>query len=607
MADPRDASLPSIVEASYVAAADRARRAVAAAFDLEEMLTSVLASTAQRRYRVVWRIRLDEGAALPVKHLLLAMPWTFPDELPDVYLPEEVTRAGARIPHLDEQHQLCTFDDTTAWPNEERAGEAVCAVIERAIHLLRDGISGANADDYADEFEAYWLDGALKPVTALSIVRPEGPHRRIVSVRLSSPLGPHTLVFAEEEQAALVFLDGIGRVPPKPKVKATLYLHLNGLGGPPNIVTNSDVLRRIGSDPSAREALLKFLGDEERPSTVLFSIPARTERVFGAWIHPRFGTDVFRGKGSRRVMDQAPGFRPGHLPPEVELTSTFASLRLDRVIVQRADEVRLATRTAGAVEEKKRSFGVIGCGSVGGFVADTIRHVHPSRIRLVDPQHLEVHNVPRHYCDLTAVGENKARAVRAALRRFDPHLDVRIDDRDVLEILRVEPDALTPADYTFVAVASMPVERRLNVLSRQLALGTVAYLWIEPHAVAGHAVVVPPSARGCFECLLDPDLSIAVRVLQHPEQFERADAGCRGSFLPYSGLDAQAFARTITRGVLEYGDTDIGSVVTWIGDIDRARREGWAIHDDWSKATPFSLSRRPIQARADCPVCGQTP
>jgi len=600
MADPPKVVAESVAEAVYAEAAARARREVAAAFDLGEVPVSVLPATAQRRHRAVWRIGLEDRS-LPVPHLLVAVPWTFPDELPDVYLPENVTYQGMRIPHLDEHRQLCTFDDAAAWPNAERAGEAVCAVIQRAEQLLRDGVSGANVGDYADEFEAYWLDGALKPETAFSIVRPDGPHRRVVSVRLSTPIGLHTRIFAEDEPAALAFLDGIGRKPTKPDPHPSLYLHLDELRIP-NLATNADVYRLVSADEAARKALLDFLGDAARPSTVLFSTPVRAERVFGAWIHPRFGTDVYRGKRSRREMDQAPGFRPGRLPPEVELTRSFASLRVDRVIVHRADDARLNSRTAGAVQERIGAVNIIGCGSLGGFIADTVRYARPSLLRLVDPEHLEVHNVPRHYCDLTAVGRNKADAVGAALRRFDPALQVRAVESDVLEILRSAPATLAPAAYTFVAVASVPAERRLNAVSRHLQVGTVVYAWVEPHAVAGHAVIIPPSAQGCFECLLDSNFRLAIRVLANGHQFERADAGCRGAYLPYSGADAQTFARTITRAALECAES-ASCVFTWVGDIDRARREGWEIDPDWTNAAPFTLHKRPITVRPDCPVC----
>ncbi len=559
MADQHKAA--SILEAAYVAATDRARRTVAAAFDLEELPVGVLPIDAQNRHRVVWRVRIDEPT-LPLPCLLLAIPWTFPDELPNVYLPEGITREGARIPHLDGRGQLCTFDDTAAYPNAELAGEAVCKVIQRAVQLVREGVSGSNAGDYTDEFESYWLDSAPKAGSALSDVRPDGPHRRVVSVRLSEPLGPYTWLFAETTDAALEFLEAIGRAPQKPEMTPALYLHLDDFGGTPNLVTNVDVYRRVSGSPSARDALLAFLADTKRPTTVLFSIPVRSERIFAAWVHPQYWTDVHRAKKTSRVMDQVPGFRVGHLPAEVELTSACAGRVVNRINVRRADDARLTLRTAGYAAEAAGGITIIGCGSVGGFIADTVRYARPSLIRLVDPQDLDVHNVPRHFCDMTSVGMNKAHAVRSTLRRYDPHLIVEAYDRDILDILRLTVSALTPAEQTFVAVANVAIERRVNALSRQLDLGVVIYVWIEPNAIAGHAIVVPPLARGCFECLLDSNRRTTISVLQNPEQFERTDNGCRGTYLPYSGLDVQAFARTITRAVLARARATESTVVT---------------------------------------------
>jgi hypothetical protein len=600
----RDAALSTAVDTAYVAATDRARRTVAAAYDLVELPASVLRPEAASRYRVVWQVSLEDET-LPVAHLLIAVPWTFADELPDVYVPETVTRDGARIPHLDRFGQLCTFDDSGAFPNPDQPGEAVCAVIERAVQLLREGVAGTNIGDYADEFEAYWRDGAARPLAAIADVAATGPHRRIVVLPFVSPLGLYTRLFAESDAAAIAFAEAIGRAPEKPAPEPALYLHLDAITGAPNFTTNADAYRLVGRTAGAREALLAFLRDVPRPSRVLFSLPIANDRVFGAWVHPRYGTDINRGKHSHRVMGQVRGFRPGHLTPQVELTSVCAGLVVDRVVVRRADAARLALRTAGAtvVSTDSPSVNVIGCGSLGGFVADTVRQIVPARLRLADPEDMEVHNVPRHLCDLTAVGTNKAHAVRTAIRRSDPHVEIEAYDKDVLELLRATPQALTGATHTFVATAAIAVERRLNALARELDLGTVVYLWIEPHAIAGHAVVVPGAGRGCFECLLDAQLHMNVWVLADPEQYERADAGCRGAYVPYSGLDAQMFARTITRTALAVSG-DRPRVLTWVGDIDRARREGWKLSDGWVDAAAFTMHDVPLVPRTGCATCG---
>jgi hypothetical protein len=213
-----------------------------------------------------------------------------------------------------------------------------------------------------------------------------------------------------------------------------------------------------------------------------------------------------------------------------------------------------------------------------------------------------MHNVPRHLCDLTFVGTNKALAVRNALRRFDPHLNITWSEENVLDIVRREPTTLMNVDYTFVAVASMPAERRLNARARELSLGTAVYVWIEPHAVAGHAIIVPPNAGSCFECLLDTRARLTIHVLDDPSTFLQQDYGCRGAFAPYGGGDAQRFARAIANECLgrEY---DTAEVITWIGDIDDARANGFSINPEFDDAKPYAIQSREVPRRNDCRVC----
>jgi hypothetical protein len=597
MAAPHDTS-----EADYIDAVAAARRMVAGVYDLTDVGVRVLAGRIQRRYRAVWRINI-KGEGLPVQHLFVALPFTFADELPDVYLPEAIVRDGARIPHLDESLQLCTFDDGNAWPNPNEPGEAVIHVIRRAIQIIRDGTAHENGGEYAREFEAYWGDAAKGIEFAVSLLRLEPPHRTVVSMALSHPLGGYRRVLAETEDAAAAFAEAVDRLPQKPVYTKALYLHLDDLGGPPNLVTNADVLRRLPRLAGAEERVLSFLAANDRPSTVVFSIPVNDTRIGAAWVHRQYATEGHRAGKRWRVKGQARGFRPGHLPVETELSSRFGGVPVDHVLLRRADDARMGARTSGG-DRGMGAINVIGCGSLGGFIADTVRHRRPAQLRLVDPDILEIHNVPRHVCDLTHVGSNKAAAVRTVLRRFDPHLDVTSSDENVLEILRRDPSTLAGVDYTFVAVAHAPVERRMNRLARSVALGTVVYLWIEPHAVAGHAVIVPPNAPACFECLLDERARPAIQVLADPSSFLREDYGCRGTYTPYAGGDAQRFARAIADEALR-GHPETAKIVTWVGDIEAARRNGLQLDPGFSDAAPYTLRVSDAPRRGDCPVCSR--
>lgn len=594
--------LENQVDRLYAEATDVARRTVAAApgCELYDVGTHALPATASReRYRAAWRVVLSP--ADPVGSLLIAVPWTFPDELPDVFVEDDIEYAGARIPHLDQNRQLCTYDDALRFPNPSQPGEAVLAVIERARETIRDGLAGTNRAEYWDEFDAYWSDGAKNIDRAFSIVAPSGPHRRIVIVPVSPEIGMHRRLFAEDDRQAKDFLSAIDRVPQNLKSAPALYLHLEALPTI-NIRTNVDAVRALAG--GAQQVLFEYLDDVKRPSPVLFSLPIGAQRIFGAWRHEEFGFDVYRGKNSRRVRGEIRGFRKGRLRAEEELTAACAGERLGRYLVRRVDPERLAARTRGDVRKAIGPTNIVGCGSVGGIVARTIASDRPEFLRLIDNEVLEVQNVPRHVCDLTAVGTNKAEAVRALVRRSAPSLAVEAHPTDILDMLRVNPGQLSPADRTIVAVASVAVERRMNAFSRNHDIGELVFVWIEPHAVAGHAVIIPRGAVGCFECLLSDDFTLKRSVLTNITAFNLRDSGCGASFVPYAGIDLDLFSVAITREVLRDPSSDRGSVVTWIGDLTAARHNGWGIRTEWNSAADYSIHRTTIDANPSCPVCG---
>ena len=597
MGDPHSEAL----EKAYAIAADHARRTVAAMYDLYRVGSAVLPDGVNRdRFRDVWRLEFHGGT--PVPHLFVAIPWVFPDELPHIYAPYDLAFEGARIPHLDRFQHVCTFNISSRFPNPDRPGEAVLATISRALEIMNQGLTGQNKTEYMDEFDAYWGDVSRPPIAALAILRMEGVHRKIRQVLISPPLAGFSLLITDDDTTAHSFLDAIGRARGTPA--PALFLQLDSTVDVRGILHNSDVARCLPSEP--KKALFAFLKEDHRPSLVLFSIPIKTSYVFGGWMHRPYSTIIYRGERSRRHQGQAAGFLPGHLSPEVELTLKFATQPVDRVVVTRADPSRLDLRTSGEERDLSGEINVIGCGSVGGFIARALAYARPSTLRLVDNELLEVHNVPRHVCDLTSVGQNKAEAVGGLLRRSDPSLQIEPYPQDVLEILRTSATRLVPAKLTVVSLAKIAPERTINEVARGTDLGVAAYVWIEPHAIAGHAVIVPPKGRGCFECLVQPDGELGVGVLRNRDSFTLNDAGCRGSYIPYGGLDLEIFSTTIARHVLRALSLSACTQVTWIGDIEKARRNSWLLEPAWASAQNYSTHQKAIEPRSDCRVCADS-
>ncbi len=85
--------------------------------------------------------------------------------------------------------------------------------------------------------------------------------------------------------------------------------------------------------------------------------------------------------------------------------------------------VQFTARNRGLIDEQEQQrlrrtpILVAGCGSIGGAV--------------VEPDRYELHNLNRQSAELADVGRNKARVPAERVRRINPHVDARVDERGV--------------------------------------------------------------------------------------------------------------------------------------------------------------------------------
>lgn len=283
--------------------------------------------------------------------------------------------------------------------------------------------------------------------------------------------------------------------------------------------------------------------------------------------------------------------------------------KLVRASVARVDKVRLFERTIGDISLAfEDPVNMIGCGSLGSLTAACLAQSGTAdNFRFVDPQTLTPENVQRHYCGMADIEKLKVDATKSKLSAHFPHVSCETHAKDVLELVRTSPLALTPSSLTLVTVADIAIERRINQLFRNtstFAQGPLCFLWVEPHLIAGHAVFMTAHTPGCFECNFNHELHFKHRVLSNAERFVRREAGCQTTFMPYSGLDANQFVASVTRFLIESIHADESRVFSWIGDIEYARRNGFALEEQWESAQPFSAHVSVLQPNSACAVCG---
>jgi len=601
----------SYLESYYADATNRARRFVASRYALEECSPSSPDHPGREQdWREVWSVRVSvsEGP----QDLILAIPHTFPDELPKTYLPAHTVEAIKQIPHLDARRFLCTFDEVTAKPNADDPGMVALAVLGRAVRVFSEGLSGDNRSDYSEELQAYW---ALDSDTlSLSLSGPDMVVTGVVMLHLQPSWRGYSYMFAPTEDAGKEWLRGVGCAS-KVEAQKIPFLHLQTLGDPPMPSTNVDIYRllRRQDDDSCLKRLLAHLQRSQRPSAVLFSAPAAGGgRMLGAWWHPKVVHQVYRGPDhNRRHQHVVPGFRAGSnsMAAAAELSVRHQKEKIVRSVVERVDRARLFERTTGAPRPAiEHPVNMVGCGSIGSITASALAQSGAvDRLRTVDPEKLEPGNVQRHYCGMSAIGEYKAEATAQKLRAHLPHAECEPHTRDVLDVLRTSPAVFTPTSLTVVTVGDIAVERRLNRLYKDgfaFSDAPLCFMWVEPHLFAGHALFLRHNRAGCFECAFDENFHFNRRVLANPSSFSRREAGCQSTFVPYSGVDAVQFVAAATRFLINSLETSENRIFSWIGDIEKARRSGAGLEPEWEHASPFSAYTAALTPNRACPVCG---
>ncbi len=109
---------------------------------------------------------------------------------------------------------------------------------------------------------------------------------------------------------------------------------------------------------------------------------------------------------------------------------------------------------------------------------------------------------------------------------------------------------------------------------------------------------------GCFECAFDHGFHFNHRVLRDPDQFAKREAGCQSTFIPYSGLDTAQFVAAATRFLIESMRFSENRILSWIGDIDYARKNGFELEERWRSAQPFSSNVSVLVPNKSCSFRG---
>ena len=142
---------------------------------------------------------------------------------------------------------------------------------------------------------------------------------------------------------------------------------------------------------------------------------------------------------------------------------------------------------------------VIGLGSGGSVVATQLARCGVGRLRLVDFDRLEVHNIARHVCGLRDIGRSKTRAVRDLLVDISPLVQVQTWETDVLGPDVPLAPIIAGCDLVVAATDSEASKLAINRLCWERGV-PVVYGAAYNRAFGGDVFRAVPPDGACYEC-----------------------------------------------------------------------------------------------------------
>jgi len=345
--------------------------------------------------------------------LVVAIPPTYPDNLPKIYLSKSAFEELSPLPNVDNNRFICTRDAEVVFLNDAKPGEAILELVQIAIQeILLPGIEGTDRPNIDSEFLAYWADTCKHRF--ISSLSPPKDICLLKAYQLKSKVFDSSYFVTDDLQRVKNWLIPIKvDIEEKPPWNV-LNLHLPEPLPFPLPSTNAAIFQFIKKcGRKYVRALAKFIKSDENNLIVFFSHEIDSQVI---WYGLKFRPwPAYLLHGFTKLSK---------VPLKVRIAKT-ASESFEPIYVERVDRERLFDRIGLRLEGKERiQICLIGCGSVGSSIAYSLAKSGFDSFTLIDNDVLHIENIARHECGAIEARNSppKVNALQSRLLSHFPYL-----------------------------------------------------------------------------------------------------------------------------------------------------------------------------------------
>jgi len=509
----------------------------------------------------------------------------FPSKLPDVRV-EDASKYGY-LPHVCWKSKLCYSDEEgvnidTSQPK---------FIVE---HVLLDSIESLSVSDdekeneFFNEFEGYWN-------------KQETSHPAYSFIKLSKRARVIYTAVRKKGSVAIAFYDddskkAIGKeytfhnkCISNKTIKKALFLPLDTWINPPlhgeeiTIDFLNNILIALSKDN--REFWDEYVDSGDHPKDALHLLISQPRPKGGVSL---YGLHIQFAKSW--LSNPSKPYRHKIYP----------------LFIKRHTDEHLLPRSGSEVSVGNKKIVIVGCGSVGGRIAELLVTSGIKELYLIDGDKVDSENIYRQVHETQYIGISKVDSLKVQLEKRYPYLTIHTSNAFINDL----SSNIVGYDAIVDATGSPTINRIFTRNHRQIQSTEKPYLltvWLEVLGLGGHAVLSKGRDKGCLCCLYHRDNteipSSLFSFVEEGQVLSKNLTGCGGAFTSFSNLDVVKTAEMAVRLLvyaLDESESSHKNYAFWKGKNALAKKEhirttGWYMSNN-SEDIDLVFSE-------GCPVC----
>ncbi len=560
----------------------------------------VIDETVYKEHSYQILIKCDLIVAENAIPIIIAIPQNWKIDLIDIFIQENMDFPF--IPHIDVKGKICLFELEGVLIDQNLSG-IVTQSLDRAKQIIQEGFTGVNKQDFINEFASYWKQ--LPHIRRAKFELPNCNHITLIKYSekaIERKKKEPYLIFLQRSKLQTIYISK------KPQNLRKYYLNSEVISiknavyinikidyflfppDPRNEISKEYIQNLLSFvNISKYQAIMSKIG---RDKLLVFSI----EQPNGVIVLLGFLLEKCKISTESGICT-------------LESVNQIFPLSIDRIdkqyLMTRSNEVR------NLLSEKKVL--LIGCGSLGGYIANELVRAGIENMMLVDADHLYEVNIFRHLLGLEYIGQYKCVALQRYLETNIPDLKITSLAENIEEAVQEGEIEFQQYDVIISATGIHNINRWINqfVYERKIDV-PVVYAWNEALGIGNHVAYIKYDNIGCYDCFIgrnDDTGEVYDRTsyCKSGQDVVRKVAGCGNSFIPYGSTVSLKTAAICVDTVKKLFDRRYNNniIISAKGDDYYFTKAGLQVSNKYLNQKDSIVEYGgDLFAKADCKCCG---